>query len=171
MGDMREVFEGLKEYTKQEHLERISKTPDRIEYAIEQFEKNDIKYELKNPGIGHFHCWRKSDGRLFEFWAGTGKIKGFNNRGIYFLISQLNKKVYSQPKDREVVVKVSPGVRDTERILLANDVKFELKNGVSGHFHCWRKSDGGLLQFWSGTGKILGHKCRGIDALIELLKG
>ena len=93
MGDMRDVFDAMKEENKKKHNERVSKTPDRIEYAIQQFEKNGIRYELKNRGIGHFHCWRKSDGKLYQFWAGTGKILGYRNRGIHLLIRELLKDV------------------------------------------------------------------------------
>lgn len=93
MGDMRDVFDTLKEEVKKKHDERVAKTPDRIGYAIEQFEKNGIRYELKNEAIGHFHCWRKSDGRLYQFWAGTGKILGYRNRGIHLLIRELLKDV------------------------------------------------------------------------------
>lgn len=77
-------------YAEQKHKERVAKNPDRIEYAIKQFEKHDIEYELKNDQTGHFHCRRKSDDKLFQFYAGTGKIQGFNNvRGIHALIRML----------------------------------------------------------------------------------
>lgn len=79
-------------YAEQKHKERVAKNPDRIEYAIKQFEKHDIEYELKNVQTGHFHCYRKSDDKLFQFYAGTGKIQGFNNaRGIHALIRMLEK--------------------------------------------------------------------------------
>lgn len=79
-------------YAEQMHKERVAKNPDRIEYAIKQFEKHDIEYELKNAQTGHFHCYRKSDDKLFQFYAGTGKIQGFNNvRGIHALIRMLEK--------------------------------------------------------------------------------
>lgn len=91
MGDMKEDVEVLKEMSKQKHDERVKKTPNRIDYAIQQFEKNDIEYVLKNPEIGHFHCRRKSDDKLYQFWAGTGKIMGCENRGIQFLIEELLK--------------------------------------------------------------------------------
>lgn len=78
-------------YAQEKHKERVAKNSDRIEYAIKQFEKNDIEYQLKNEAIGHFHCWRKSDGKLYQFWAGTGKILGYNNRGIHLLIRELLK--------------------------------------------------------------------------------
>lgn len=91
MGDMREVFDALKADCKTRHNQRVAKTPDRVEYAIEQFKKNGIRYELKNPAIGHFHCWRKSDGRQYQFWAGTGNILGHKNRGIHLLIRELLK--------------------------------------------------------------------------------
>lgn len=90
MGDMREVFNLLNEHTKQEHEKRVAKTPSRVEYAIKQFEMNDIEYQLKNPATGHFHCRRKCDDKLFEFWAGTGKIKGYDHaRGIHALLRLL----------------------------------------------------------------------------------
>lgn len=93
MGDMGDMYRALSEDCKRRHDERVQKTPDRIEYAISQFEANGIRYELKNPAIGHFHCWRKSDGRLYQFWAGTGKIQGYRNRGIKLLIKELTKEV------------------------------------------------------------------------------
>lgn len=88
---MGEYWRDVKPHLKQKHDERVAKTPDRVEYAIAQFEKNGIKYELKNAGNGHFHCWRKSDNRLYQFWASTGKILGYDNRGIKLLIRELLK--------------------------------------------------------------------------------
>lgn len=87
-GNPEESFDGgYHLYAEQKHKERVAKNPDRIEYAIKQFEKHDIEYELKNSQTGHFHCYRKSDDKLFQFYAGTGKIQGFNNvRGIHALI-------------------------------------------------------------------------------------
>jgi hypothetical protein len=87
----KEDFEGIKEYCKQQHNERVAKNPDRIAYAIKQFEKYDIEYSLKNETTGHFHCYRKSDDKLFQFYAGTGKIQGIKSkRGIHSLIKILN---------------------------------------------------------------------------------
>lgn len=89
----REDFEGLKELAKQNHAERVAKNPDRINYAIEQFKKHGIEYSLKNPQTGHFHCRRKSDDKLFQFYAGTGKIQGNEHkRGIHALIKILTKE-------------------------------------------------------------------------------
>ena len=80
------------EYFKEKHDARVAKNPQRIAYAIEQFKKNNIEYQLKNEVTGHLHCWRKSDDALFEFYAGTGKIKGRNDiRGINALIKELNQ--------------------------------------------------------------------------------
>lgn len=93
MGDMREFFEPYKEM----HKKRVADTPNRVAYAIEQFEKHNIEYVLKNEQTGHFHCYRKSDDKLFQFYAGTGKIQGFDNkRGIHSLIHMLDDK-----KERE----------------------------------------------------------------------
>ena len=89
----REDFEGIAIHAKQVHAERIAKTPDRVAYAIEQFEKHGIEYTLKNPTTGHFHCRRMSDDKLFQFYAGTGKIMNEpNRRGIHALIKILTKE-------------------------------------------------------------------------------
>lgn len=87
----REDFEGIREYAKEQHRKRVSENPNRIKYAIEQFEKHNIEYNLKNEETCHFHCRRKSDDKLFQFYAGTGKIMGFENkRGIHSLIRLLD---------------------------------------------------------------------------------
>ncbi len=94
-----ECWDALKEHARQNHKERVAKNPDRIEYAIRQLEDHNIEYSLKNDATGHFHCHRKSDGAtghfhcrrksddaLVQFWAGTGKILGYTQRGIHNLI-------------------------------------------------------------------------------------
>ena len=89
----REDFEGISQLAKENHKNRVAKNLDRIQYAIEQFEKNGIEYYLKNEQTGHFHCHRKSDDKLFQFYAGTGKIMGYQNaRGIHALIKMLTKE-------------------------------------------------------------------------------
>ena len=80
---------GYHVYAEQKHKERVAKNHIRIEYAIEQFEQHNIEYQLKNSQTGHFHCWRKTDDKLFQFYAGTGKIMGRNIRGIHNLIKLL----------------------------------------------------------------------------------
>lgn len=84
-----EFWDALKEHARQNHKDRVSKNPDRIAYAIQQFETHGIEYQLKNPQTGHFHCWRKSDDQLFQFYAGTGKIQGLQTHGIHNLIKIL----------------------------------------------------------------------------------
>ena len=87
----REDFEGIREYAKEQHAKRVADNPNRIQYAIEQFEKHEIEYTLKNEQTGHFHCRRKSDDKLFQFYAGTGKIMGYDKaRGIHALIRLLD---------------------------------------------------------------------------------
>lgn len=79
-------------FAKEQHRKRVAKNPDRIAYAIQQFQKHGIGFQLKNEQTGHFHCWRKSDARLFQFYAGTGKIQGYSNiRGIRALIKLLER--------------------------------------------------------------------------------
>ena len=82
---------GYHEYAKEKHDVRVADTPNRIEFAIEQLGKNGIHAVLKNKATGHFHCFRKSDNKLFQFYAGTGKIVGESERGIHALIKILTK--------------------------------------------------------------------------------
>lgn len=78
---------GYRLYAKEQRGARVAKNPDRIQYAIEQFQRNNIEFTLKNAQTGHFHCRRQSDDKLFQFWAGTGKIMGCDNiRDIHALI-------------------------------------------------------------------------------------
>jgi len=85
-----EIWDIQKDVSKQIHDDRVAKMPDRIAYAIKQFEANNIEYVLKNEATGHFHVRRKSDDRLFNFYANTGKIMGQESkRGIYQLIKML----------------------------------------------------------------------------------
>ncbi len=80
-------------WAQEQHKTRVAKNPERISYAIRQFEAHNIEYVLKNEQTGHFHCWRKSDGKLFQFYAGTGKIQGYDRvRGIHALIKLLEKE-------------------------------------------------------------------------------
>ena len=85
-----EVWDALKKSCQTGSFRTGCKDPDRIAYAIQQFEAHGIEYQLKNEQTGHFHCWRKSDDKLFQFYAGTGKIQGFTQvRGIHSLIQML----------------------------------------------------------------------------------
>ena len=97
----REDFDGgYSELAKEQHKKRVADNPNRIQYAIEQFEKHNIEYVLKNETTGHFHCRRKSDDKLFQFYAGTGKIMGYDkSRGIHALIRLLD----STPQNDEVM--------------------------------------------------------------------
>lgn len=82
-------WQAMREAAKENHKNRVAKTPDRIAYAIKQFESNGIDYVLKNESTGHFHCFRKSDNKLIQFYASTGRIVGIEKRGINYLISIL----------------------------------------------------------------------------------
>jgi len=83
-----EDFEGIKELAKRNHTERVAKTPERIQYALDQLAKNEIEFTLKNSQTGHFHA-RSRNGKLYQFWASTGKILGCETRGIHNFIKLL----------------------------------------------------------------------------------
>lgn len=42
-----EDFEGIRTYAKEQHKKRVADNPNRIQYAVEQFEKHKIEYTLK----------------------------------------------------------------------------------------------------------------------------
>lgn len=74
-------------YAEEKHRQRVAKNPERIAYAKCQLEQHNIEYTLKNEATGHFHCYRKTDDTLIQFYAGTGKIVGYDSlRGIHNLI-------------------------------------------------------------------------------------
>lgn len=86
MGEMRESFDALKADCKQRHDARVAKTPQRVEYAMQQLVMNNIDFRLLNAQTGHFHCHGIKSDKLYQFWAGTGKIMGSELRGIHNLI-------------------------------------------------------------------------------------
>ncbi len=72
------------------NLNTSSQSP-RISYTIEMLQSHNVEYQLKNEVTGHFHCYRKSDGKLFQFYANTGKIVGVTDaKGIHALINILD---------------------------------------------------------------------------------
>ena len=79
MGDMKEYFEPYKEM----HKERVAKNPERLEYAENILKANGIKYKVCNKETAQINAYT-AEGKLYTFYAGTGKIKGYRNaRGIH----------------------------------------------------------------------------------------
>ena len=64
---------------------------ERLQYATEQLEQHNIEFRLKNKQTGHLHCRKKSDDKLIQYWAGTGKIMGHEKCGIHNLIILLTE--------------------------------------------------------------------------------
>jgi len=64
---------------------------ERLQFAIRQLKKHNIEFSLKNEQSGHLHCRKKSDDRLIQFWAGTGRIRGCEAQGIHSLIKLLTE--------------------------------------------------------------------------------
>ena len=78
----REDFEGLRQLAKANHDARVAKTPQRLKYAAEQLNQNDITYKVCNETTGQINCYF-ANGTVLTFYAGTGKIKGYERqRGI-----------------------------------------------------------------------------------------
>lgn len=93
----REDFDAIREYCKSKHDARAAKTPERVAYAEEQLQEAGIRYVVKNASIGHIHAWNNR-GKLFQFWAGTGKIMNHNARGIENFIRLVGDKKEPLPE-------------------------------------------------------------------------
>lgn len=61
-------------------------------------------------------------------------------------------------------------IKNAEVISLCNEVGcgYSLKNDKIGHFHIYARS-GEFVQYWSGTGTILGYNEKGLDNLRILI--
>lgn len=81
---MGEYWKDVKPIYKQKHDERVSKTPDRIQYSMQKFIDNNMLYSLKNRQTGQFNLQIGSD--LIVYYCSTGKIllnnKPLQKRGI-----------------------------------------------------------------------------------------
>jgi len=93
---MGEYWKDVAPILKQQNAEKREKYYDeRIEYAIEQFEANNIPYKLCNKDNGHFNLY-KDKKVVMSFWSWTGKcyIPSTNfsdNIGIKNCIKKYNK--------------------------------------------------------------------------------
>lgn len=96
MSELSEYWHDVKPILQQQNIERREKYYDkRIQYAIEQFEKNNIKYKLCNEDNGHFNLYDKGK-VVMSFWSWTGKCyipsTGFSdNIGIKNCIKKFKK--------------------------------------------------------------------------------
>jgi hypothetical protein len=77
--------------------------------------------------------------------------------------------LYAKEKHKERVAKNGDRIAYAIEIFKVNNIEFVLKNPTTGHFHCRTYHTDSLMQFWAGTGKILGRKERGIHNLIRIL--
>lgn len=82
----------LKEQNQQDRFENYDK---RIQYAIQQFEENNIEYKLCNENNGHFNLF-KNGKVVISFWSWTGKIYSTqynfeDYRGIKNCVKLFNK--------------------------------------------------------------------------------
>ena len=86
-GDMRDFFEPYKEM----HKQRVAKNPQRLEYAIKLLKENDITFKVCNETTGQINCYF-ANGNVLVFYAGTGKIQGYDRiRGIHALVRLCKK--------------------------------------------------------------------------------
>jgi len=100
---MGEYWKDVKPILKQQNQEQREKHYDeRIKYAINQFEVNNIPYKLCNESNGHFNLL-KDKKVVMSFWSWTGKVyipslEFSDNIGIKNCIKQY-KKVFGVDKE------------------------------------------------------------------------
>ena len=86
-----EDFEGIKQLARANHAERVAKTPQRLRYAVEQLDKHCVTYKVCNEATGQINCYF-ANGNMLTFYAGTGKIKGHEQRGIVNFLKLCDKE-------------------------------------------------------------------------------
>lgn len=102
LGDYwRDVSPILKEQARQKREDNFEK---RLNFAIEQFEQNNIPYKLCNESIGHFNLLDSKGKLLMSFWSYTGKCyvpsTGFSdNIGIRNCIKKYKKMEAKNAKE------------------------------------------------------------------------
>ena len=69
----------------------MEQTNKRLDYAISQFEKHNLKYKICNKINGHINVWRNHQiTKYLHFMQGLAKIQGIKNkRGIASFIKIL----------------------------------------------------------------------------------
>lgn len=73
MGELSSYWKDVSPILKQQNAEQREKYYDkRIEYAIKQFQENNIPYKLCNESNGHFNLL-KDNKVVMSFWSWTGK--------------------------------------------------------------------------------------------------
>ena len=73
MGELSSYWKDVSPILKQQNAEQREKYYDkRIEYAINQFQENNIPYKLCNESNGHFNLL-KDKKVVMSFWSWTGK--------------------------------------------------------------------------------------------------
>lgn len=78
---------------------------------------------------------------------------------------------YVEKLHRQLAAKNSDRIAYAIQQLEAHSIEYTLKNKTTGHFHCRCKTDDALIQFYAGTGKIVGRDIRGIHNLIKMCEG
>lgn len=79
--------------------------------------------------------------------------------------------LYAKEKHRERVAKNPDRIAFAIQQFKAHGIVYQLKNEQTGHFHCFQITSNHLVQYYAGTGKIVGANVRGIRNLIKMLKG
>lgn len=74
----REDFEGIREYAKKQHQERVAKNPQRLAYVVHKLTQNGITFKVCNETTGQINSYF-ANGKCLTFYAGTGKIQGYKN--------------------------------------------------------------------------------------------
>ena len=78
-------------------------------------------------------------------------------------------KNVKSPKKNKLIQKISDAVKFLEK----NSVSFQIVDMKSGHFHVY-PLDGSLIQYWAGTGTIVGtggrKDAKGLNALLREVK-
>ncbi len=83
---------GYHSWAKEKHKERVAKNPDRLKYAEQVLSNNLIPFKICNVSTTQINVY--INGKIYTFYAGTGKIQGYNRiRGINSFVKLCKSKM------------------------------------------------------------------------------
>ena len=94
---MREDFAAIAEYSKERHRKRVSKNPERLEYALQKLHEAGFAAERINRETTQIVVRVRLSGKCFVYYAGTGTVQGYpTKRGINNFIQLLRDHCWAE---------------------------------------------------------------------------
>lgn len=101
MGEMSGYWKDVSQLKKQQHRERVAKTPNRIEWCQDQFKKQKLPFVLKNEETGQFNAKKGKSTIIYYCSTGTVMLDGktLNGRGFRYATNTYRNLKEEQEND------------------------------------------------------------------------